>query len=86
MRNNLSFILLQGHQERVRNAAAGWSPPKLTAVGNPTLYNRIAPSPAFRGPRRRNPWCTFVATTGGVRGELGGQNFYVVVLTDLGVE
>ena len=37
MRNTLSFILLKGHQERVRFAAVRRSPPKSHTVEGPTL-------------------------------------------------
>ena len=38
MQHTLSFILLQGHKERVRYAAVRCSPEFTYAAGNPTLY------------------------------------------------
>ena len=38
MRNALGFNLMQGHQERVRNAAVRWSPNFAYALNEPTLY------------------------------------------------
>ena len=42
MGNTLSFILLQGHKERLRTAAYSWSPKFAYAAGNPTLYTAVA--------------------------------------------